>query len=135
MNEWAGEAVLSNLPTVISELDRWLEEISCPMKVQMQIDVAVDELFSNISSYAYSPGKGSTTIRMNYNETDRMISVTFIDQGIPFNPLERKDPDTSLSAADREVGGLGIFLVKKTMDSMEYKREGNTNILTIHKRM
>ena len=64
-----------------------------------------------------------------------MISVTFTDQGIPFNPLEKKDPDTTLSAAEREVGGLGIFLVKKTMDGMEYKREGNTNIVTIHKKI
>ena len=135
MKEWTGEAVLSNLPSVISAIDGWLEEISCPMKVQMQIDVAVDELFSNISSYAYSPDKGNATIRLDYNEADRMISVTFTDQGIPFNPLEKKDPDTSLSAAEREVGGLGIFLVKKTMDGMEYKRDGNTNILTIHKKM
>ena len=135
MKEWTGEAVLSNLPSVTSTLDGWLEEISCPMKAQMQLDVAVDELFSNISSYAYSPGQGNATIRMNFNEADRMISVTFTDQGIPFNPLEKKDPDTTLSAAEREVGGLGIFLVKKTMDGMEYKREGNKNIVTIHKKI
>lgn len=96
MKEWTGEAVLSNLPSVTSTLDGWLEEISCPMKAQMQLDVAVDELFSNISSYAYSPGQGNATIRMNFNEVDRMISVTFTDQGIPFNPLEKKDPDTTL---------------------------------------
>ena len=133
MKEWTGEAVLSNLPSVTSTLDGWLEEISCPMKAQMQLDVAVDELFSNISSYAYSPGQGNATIRMNFNEADRMISVTFTDQGIPFNPLEKKDPDTTLSAAEREVGGLGIFLVKKTMDDVAYEYKDGQNILRLKK--
>ena len=105
------------------------------MKAQMQIDVAIDELFANIAYYAYPDRTGEATVRFDFNETTRTASITFIDSGVPFNPLEQADPDVTLSAEEREIGGLGIFMVKKTMDTLEYSHENGYNELTIHKRI
>ena len=127
------EASLENISRVMTFIDEQLEAAGCGMKAQMQIDVAIDELFGNIAHYAYAPGSGKATVRFAYDEADRRVSITFIDSGIPYNPLQKADPDITLSAEERPVGGLGIFLVKKTMDDMVYRRENNCNILTIHK--
>jgi anti-sigma regulatory factor (Ser/Thr protein kinase) len=88
----------------------------------------VEEIFVNIAHYAYTPETGSVTIRMSVQEN---IVIEFEDSGKPYNPLEKEDPDIKASAEEREVGGLGIFMVKKIMDKVEYRREGNKNILTI----
>ena len=135
MKEWTLEAKLSNIPVAISVIDEWLEELACPIKAQTQIDVAVDEIFSNIAHYAYAPGSGDATIRLDYDELLRTVSITFSDRGIPFNPLEKEEPDIFLPAEEREIGGLGIFLVRKTMDEVKYRREDDRNILTIVKRI
>lgn len=133
MKEWTGKAVLENIPAVTAFIDEQLEALDCPMKAQMQIDVAVDELFGNIAHYAYGDSTGDATVRFDFNEAARMVSIAFIDGGMPFNPLEIADPDVSLSAEERGIGGLGIFMVKKTMDRMEYSYENGFNILIIHK--
>ena len=135
VKEFTVEAKIPNIPAVVSVVDDWLEGLSCPIKAQMQIDVAVDELFSNISRYAYAPEKGEVTIQMEYDEKSGMASVTFIDKGIPFNPLQKEEPDISLPAEERGIGGLGIFLVRKTMDKMEYRHEAGSNMLTIYKKI
>ena len=106
-----------------------------PLKIRMKIDLAIDELIANVANYAYASGKGEVTVRFAFDEADRMVSITFIDEGVPYDPLKKRDPDVTLSAAERQIGGLGIFLVKKTMDSMEYKRENDCNILTIYKKI
>ncbi|MBQ4148518.1 MAG: ATP-binding protein [Clostridium sp.] len=133
MKELTIEAEIENLDKVIGFVDEQLEALECPMKAQMQIDVAVEEIFVNIAHYAYTPGKGDATVRVETDKKNRSISVTFTDRGIPYNPLEKADPDTTLSAEERQIGGLGIFMVKKSMDAMEYRREDGMNILTIRK--
>ena len=112
-----------------------LEEKECPLKVQMQLDVAIDEIFGNIAYYAYGKGSGNATIQIEMEDNPPKITLTFIDQGIPYNPLESKDPDITLDIEDREIGGLGIFLVKKTMDELSYEYVDGQNILTMKKEL
>ena len=135
MKELTLAATLDNIPVVTAFIDEQLEALSCPMKAQMQIDVAIDELFGNIAHYAYPGGTGDATVQFDYDEAVRTASITFIDSGIPFNPLQKSDPDVTISADEREVGGLGIFMVKKTMDSVKYRYENGCNILTIQKHL
>lgn len=129
------KAAIDSIPEVTAYVDAWLEGLDCPIKAQMQIDVAIDELFSNIAHYAYAQGGGDATVRLDFDEAARVASITFIDGGKAFNPVERAAPDMSAPVEERNIGGLGIFLVKKTMDGMEYRREGGRNVLTIRKRI
>ena len=131
MKELTLKATLESLPQVTSFIEEQLEALDCPMKAMMQINVAIDEMFGNIVRYAYAPGTGDATVRFDFDEQSRTASITFMDQGVPFNPLENAVPDITLSAEKREIGGLGIFLVRKTMDSMEYRRADGFNMLTI----
>ena len=124
-----------NLDQVIAFVDESLEEADCSMKAQMQIDVAVEEIFVNIAQYAYTPAVGEAVIRLDTETAPGTVVITFIDSGIPFNPLEVKEPDVTLSAKDRKVGGLGIFMVKRSMDEVTYKYADNKNILTIKKKI
>ena len=133
MDELRLEAKVDKLDAVLAFVDERLEALDCPMKAQMQIDLAIDELFCNIAKYAYAPDTGDMTIGFSFDPESRLASITFKDNGIPFDPLAKKDPDVSLPASERQIGGLGIFLVKKTMDGMEYRYENGQNILTIHK--
>ena len=135
MKELTVQATLENIPLVTAAMDEFLEALECPLKAQMQLDVAVDELFGNIAQYAYPDGTGSVTVRFDHDEAARMVSVTFVDSGVPFDPLKQRDPDVSLSIDDRKEGGLGIFMVKKTMDHMVYRHEDGCNLLTIYKRI
>ena len=127
------EAKVANLQQVLDFVDENLTSMRCPMKIMMQIDVAVEEIFVNVASYAYTPNTGSVTIRMDLQEKPRAVVITFIDSGVPYNPLAKEDPDVSLSAEERSIGGLGIFMVKKTMDKMEYEYKDKQNILTMTK--
>lgn len=135
MKEMSFEAVLTNIPEVTAFIDAELEAVDCGIKTQMQLDVAIDELFTNISSYAYGTEVGVATVRFDFDEQSRMASVTFIDTGVPFDPTRRSDPDITLSAEERPIGGLGIYLVKKTMDDVSYRWEDGKNILTIRKKV
>ena len=128
-------AAIENLGTVLAFLEQELEKRDAPIKTVTQISLAVDEVVANIAMYAYAPGTGEMTVRFDYDEADRMAAVTFTDCGIPFNPLEKEDPDVGLPAEERKIGGLGIFLVKKTMDEISYRREGGKNILCIRTRI
>ena len=135
MKELTIEARRNNLDKVLFFVDEQLEKYDCSMKHQMQIDVAVEELFVNIASYAYAPNVGDATIQFDFNEEDRCVSITFIDQGVYYNPLAKADPDVTLSAEKRQIGGLGIYMVKKSMDDVIYNYEDNKNILTIKKKI
>ncbi len=135
MNEIKVEAIIENIPKVTEFVDGILEGLDCPMKAQMQIDVAIDELLSNIAYYAYSPGTGEATVRVESNEEPKAVTITFIDRGVQYDPLAKTDPDVSLPAEEREVGGLGIFIVKKTMDDMSYEYRDGQNILVIKKNL
>ena len=133
MKEMNIEATIDNIPTVSAWVDEQLEALDCPMKAQMQIDIAIDELFSNIARYAYNPETGPATVRVEVAENPMAVVITFIDKGIPYDPLKQEDPNTHLPAEEREIGGLGIFMVKKTMDDINYKYKDGQNILTIKK--
>ena len=129
------DAVKGNLPAVLEFVDSQLEEIDCPIKVQMQMDIAVEEIYINIANYAYSPDIGKATIKVGISDDNKEVSITFIDNGVPYNPLEKDDPDITLSAEERAIGGLGIFMVKKSMDDMFYEYKDSQNVLTIVKKL
>ena len=133
MKELKVNADISELDKVLAFADSILESIDCSMKAQMQIDVAIEEIFVNIAHYAYPSGDGEAVIQIEADEASKTVSITFIDQGTPYDPLQNADPDISLSAEDRPIGGLGIFMVKKSMDDMSYEYKDNSNRLTIKK--
>lgn len=126
-------ATVDNLPLVTDFLEQHLEEAGCPLKAQMQITMAAEEIFVNIAHYAYAPGQGEATVRLAVVGEPPAVSVTFIDRGVPFDPLAKPDPDVSLTAEERGIGGLGIYLTKKTMDDVRYVYEDGRNILTLVK--
>ena len=133
MKELDIEAVVDNLQEVLEFVDVQLEGTGCSMKIQMQIDMAVEEIFVNIANYAYDPETGPAKVRVEVRPDGSAVSITFIDHGVPYDPLAKEDPDTTLSAEERQVGGLGIFLVKKSMDDIKYEYIDGSNILTIMK--
>ena len=125
-------AEIDRLPEVLSFVEEQLEEIGCPMKAQMQVSVAVEEVYVNIASYAYAPDTGMATIRLALTE-EQAVTITFIDSGVAFNPLEKEDPDVSLPAEVRPIGGLGVYMVKKTMDEVGYEYADGWNVLKMRK--
>ena len=133
MKELTLAATVENIEVVTDFVNEELEAFDCPMKAQMQIDIAIDELFGNIAQYAYSPEVGEATVRVELMEDPRAAVITFIDKGVPYDPLAKSDPGTTLSAEERAVGGLGIFMVKKTMDEITYEYKDGQNILAIRK--
>lgn len=126
-------ATVESIETVTDFVNEQLEAVDCPMKSQMQIDIAIDEILSNIAHYAYEEKYGEATVRVELSENPKSAVLTFIDRGVPYDPLAHAEPDTTLSADEREIGGLGIFMVKKTMDEVTYEYKGGTNILKIRK--
>ena len=127
------EADNQNIEEVLTFVDSHLESADCPMKIQMQIDVAVEEIFSNIANYAYTPGRGDAIIQMSTSGNPPVAEIVFIDSGVPYNPLAKEDPDITLSAEERPIGGLGIYMVKKSMDEVNYEYKDGKNIFTIKK--
>lgn len=135
MKELTTEATIENIEKVTDFVNEQLEAVDCPMKAQMQIDIAIDELFGNIANYAYHPEVGSATVRMEVTKSPLAVIITFIDNGVPYDPLAKDDPDTTLSADERQIGGLGIFMVKKSMDQISYEYKDGQNILRIKKNL
>ena len=135
MDKLTVEAKTENLEEVLGFVDRQLEAMDCSPKVSVQIDVAVEELFVNICHYAYSPGTGSATIGVEILKDPQAIAITFTDRGKPFDPLAKEDPDITLSAEERQIGGLGIYMVKKSMDEVVYEYKDGQNILRIKKNL
>ena len=135
MKELTIEAKVENLQEVLAFVDEQLEAHNCPMREQMQLDVAVEELFVNIASYAYNPEVGPATILVQTEGDPLSVIITFVDHGVPYDPLAKEDPDITLSADERQIGGLGIFIVKKSMDEVVYRYEDGKNILSIKKQI
>ena len=135
MNELTIAATVENIETVTDFVNVHLEALECPMKAQMQINIAIDELFGNIAHYAYHPEVGEATVRVEVIQDPLSVVITFIDNGIPYDPLTAADPDTTLSAEERSIGGLGIYMVKKSMDEIAYRYENGSNILSIRKKI
>jgi anti-sigma regulatory factor (Ser/Thr protein kinase) len=128
------EAVVENLASATEFVTNQLEGIRCSMGTQMQIELAVDEIFTNICMYAYAPDTGKAVISVD-TDTPGIVKLTFTDSGIPYNPLEKEDPDVTLPLEQRSIGGLGIFLVRKNVDDMRYTRQNGQNILTVLKQI
>ena len=133
MEKFTIEAVTENLQDAIDFATERLEARDCPMKVVMQMELVIEEVFVNVSSYAYRPDVGNVTICLDFAENPASVEITFIDSGKPYNPLEKDDPDTTLGIDEREIGGLGIFLVKKNVDDISYEYADGKNILRIKK--
>ena len=129
------EADVNNLDTVLAFVDEQLEKYGCSPKIQMQIDVAVEEIFVNIANYAYNPEIGLAGISVETQEEPLAVTITFTDNGVPYDPLKKPDPDVTLSAEERQIGGLGIYMVKKSMDDISYEYKDGRNILTIKKNL
>lgn len=128
-------AKIESLSDVLGFVDQMLESCECPMKLQTAICVAIEEVFVNVAAYAYEGGQGDVTLGIRFDEEARTITFHMTDKGIPFDPLANPDPDITLSAEDREIGGLGIFIAKKTMNTITYSYENGENILTMVKKI
>lgn len=135
MKELRLTATRDSLDQVNAFLEEELENLECPPKITMQLLVALEELYVNIASYAYAPTTGEALIQLDYRDEDSMILLILNDWGKPFNPLEKEDPDVTLSAEERDIGGLGIYMVKKSMDLFTYERKDGKNIVTIGRKL
>ena len=133
MKEITLDATPENIGVATDFVEEFLDEIGCPIKAKMKLNIAIDELFGNIANYAYPDGAGQATVKVDMLENPRAVCITFIDSGVPYNPLSKADPDITLSAEDRQIGGLGIFMVKKNMDDMQYSYCEGRNRLKIIK--
>ena len=135
MKELTVEAKRENLLLVQSLIDEELEAADCPMATQIAIDVAVEELFVNIASYAYGEKTGQATVQVTIHEDPTSADIKFIDSGKQYDPLAKPDPDVTLAACDRKKGGLGIFMVKNSMDDVKYEYKDGQNVLTLIKNL
>ena len=135
MKEITVDATIENMNTVTAFVDDFLDEIACPMKSKIQINIVIDEIFGNICHYAYKDSIGAVTVRVESGNTPKAVFLIFTDNGIPYNPLETEDPDITLSSEERKIGGLGIYLVKKNMDEMKYEYVDQQNRLWMEKRL
>ena len=129
------EASTDNLDDVLDFVDSQLMSYDCDPGIRIPIDVAVEELFLNIASYAYQPESGPATVRVETREEPLQVIITFLDHGVPYDPLKKKDPDLNAEIEDRSVGGFGIFMVKNSMDEVSYEYKDGQNILTIRKKL
>ena len=127
------EARMDRLDEVVDFVDGLLEEMDCPMKTRTRIGLAVEEVYVNIVHYAYAPGTGPVGIRVEAL-LEWGVAITFIDRGMPFDLLAKPDPDFTPSLEERKIGGLGVYMVKQSMDKMDYRRENGANIQTIYKK-
>ena len=129
------KAQIEALSDILGFVDLMLEKYECPMKIQTAICVAIEEVFVNVARYAYENGEGDVTLGIGFDKESRNITFRMRDKGVPFDPLKKPDPDITLSAEEREIGGLGIFITKKTMDTVEYTYENGENTLTMIKKI
>ncbi len=135
MKEITLEATIANIATVTAWVEEILEQAGCSMRAQMQIDVTIDELFGNIVHYAYPGGRGDVTVQCDVDPETRVFTLVLKDRGIPFNPLDLPEPDVTLSAQERSIGGLGVFLARKAMDELTYRYEDGFNTLCAKKKI
>ena len=135
MTNKAFPAKTEALADVLGFVEQQLESFECPMKIQMAVCVAIEEVFVNVAHYAYGDGDGDMNLGIGFDEESREVTFRMTDSGVPFDPLKKPDPDITRSAEEREIGGLGIFIAKKTMDSITYAYENGENILTMIKKI
>ncbi len=127
------EAKDENLYPVLEFAKEFLEEQGCSVKIQMLFEVCMEEWFINVAHYAYPDQTGPVEVQIKLDE--ETVELVFTDSGIPFDPLEKEDPDVTLSTEEREIGGLGIYLIKKKMDEVSYRYENQKNIFMFRKKI
>ncbi|WP_303841098.1 ATP-binding protein [Anaerotruncus colihominis] len=135
MAELSVPATLENLELVTGFIHERLKLAGCPAKIMTQVSLAVEEIYVNIAHYAYHPNIGEATVRCEVGGEPLQVTIGFADEGKPYNPLLQKDPDVTQDADQRQIGGLGVFMVKKLMDKITYEFIDGKNVLTIRKRM
>lgn len=136
MQEMTINATIDQIEPVTDFVNEQLAGLGCSKRVRIQVDVAIDELFGNIARYAYNPEVGPATVRVEVEEDPLCVIITFIDNGIPYDPLSAEFVDTRhLPAEERPIGGLGVFIVKQTMDDVKYSYKDGQNILSIRKKI
>ncbi len=135
MNELVIDAAVENLDKVLETTEEVLDGLSCPAKIKVQLNIAVEEIFVNIAHYAYGSDTGKAFIKYIPSDDGTAVTIVFEDEGAKFDPLAKEDPDITLSAEERQIGGLGIFMVKKSMDDVRYEYKDGRNILTIYKKL
>ena len=133
VNELKIEAKKETFEKVLAFVDEALEKAGVPYEVQLSVEMAIEEIYLNIVYYAYAQKDGDAIILADINKKDKILTLTFIDEGPEYNPLLKEDPDTTMDIMDRPIGGLGILMVKKMMDDVAYCRENGENHLTIKK--
>ncbi|MBP5655609.1 MAG: SpoIIE family protein phosphatase [Clostridiales bacterium] len=129
------DAAVEELPNVLAFVDDYLDKIQCDPKSRSQIHIAAEEIFVNIAHYAYNPDKGTASVSVETHENPGSITITFSDNGTPYNPLAKEDPDTTLAVGERPIGGLGIFMTKNIMDDVTYEYKDGKNVLTMTKKV
>ena len=132
-NEITVPANTANIAVVTDFVEKALVSLRCPIHILIQLKIAIDELFGNIARYAYQHGEGAATVRVDVLQDPLRVTLTFIDKGIPYDPTSAEEPDISLPAHMRPIGGLGIFMVRKSMDDISYEYKDGQNILTVLK--
>ncbi len=131
MDEFEISASIESLHKIDDFISSRLEEAGCPMKTLMKIEIIVDEICGNIVRYS-----GASFIRVSFEKSeDNTVTLTFTDDGTPYDPLSAKEPDITASFDDRPIGGLGIFIVRNTMDKLRYENKNGQNILTAEKKI
>ena len=135
MNKLTVPAKIENLQKVMDFLGDQLDSVDYVMKARLQLELSIEEAYVNIVNYAYELEEGEVIICCNVDESPLKVTMQFIDYGKPYNPLKNQDPDISLNAEENEIGGLGIFLIKKNVDDISYKYHDGKNILTIQKKL
>ncbi len=128
-------AEVNNIDAMLDPIISKLEAMNVEHKTVHQIHLSLEELFANVANYAYYPDKGNIHIEFEIKKDPKELVVKIVDEGKPFNPLESEEPDFTTSVQDRKIGGLGLFIVKKTMDDIKYVRDGNKNVLVIKKKL
>ncbi len=128
-------AAIENIEHALDFVNDILDSVDCPMKARTQLNIALDELMSNVALYAYASGKGDVTVSLDILDDPKRAVLTLTDEGVPYDPLQKEDPDVTLSAEERGIGGLGIFIVKRSMDKMTYAYQNGKNIVSIVKNL
>lgn len=135
MKEISVDAKVDNLYKVLDFIEKQLTYTNCDIKFKTRLSVAIEEIYINVAKYAYNDGCGTVKIQFSFTTNPDVVTIVFIDSGVKYNPLAKEDPDIGLSASERPIGGLGIYLTKKFVDEVFYNYEDNKNILILKKQI
>ena len=125
---------LSELGNIHSTLEKLINDWDIPLQFGMPLNLAIEEAFTNVVNYAYHDHE-QRLIDIEFVRTENQIEIIITDNGFPYDPTQNADPRTDLPLEERPIGGLGIFLIKKLMDDVQYQRHSDKNILKLTKRI